>query len=363
MSRRAEVIGAAAGVAAAAGAAGAVALNRTLAKRRHPDLAAISEARVDRSGRVVANDGVGLYYEEVGSLDAPLTIVFAHAFCLRMGEFCFQRRALADHFGDGVRLVFYDQRSHGRSDRSDAEHTSIDQLGQDLAAVLDALVPAGRVVLVGHSMGGMTVMALADAFPELFGSGGRIAGVALISTSAGKLASVTLGLPAVLARLRSPLLPLLLRGARRQSGLVERGRALGGDVAWLVARRLSFGGSNVDPALVGYLATMIAATRIDVIADYYPTVMSHDKIAALPVLAGVQTAIICGDRDVLTPLAHSERIAAELPQAHLVVVPDASHLVLMECPEAVDEVLIGMVEAALADGPPDRSPRRKPRRA
>ena len=47
-------------------------------------------------------------------------------------------------------------------------------------------------MLVGHSMGGMTIMALAEQRPELFAE--RVAGVALISTSAGEVGGA--GLPA-----------------------------------------------------------------------------------------------------------------------------------------------------------------------
>ena len=60
----------------------------------------------------------------------------------------------------------------------------------------------GPVVLVGHSMGGMTIMALAEQHPEWFGS--KILGVALISTSAGELQASTLGLPGLPGRAPPP---------------------------------------------------------------------------------------------------------------------------------------------------------------
>jgi len=58
----------------------------------------------------------------------------------------FQRRDL----GRLGRLVFYDQRSHGASGRSPREHSTIDQLGADLFAVLRTVAPDGPIVLVGH---------------------------------------------------------------------------------------------------------------------------------------------------------------------------------------------------------------------
>ena len=69
----------------------------------------------DRSCVVTTPDGVPLAVREVGPQDAPLTVVFAHGFCLRMGSFHFQRARLSEQWGPQVRMVFYDQRGHGQS--------------------------------------------------------------------------------------------------------------------------------------------------------------------------------------------------------------------------------------------------------
>jgi pimeloyl-ACP methyl ester carboxylesterase len=353
-AKRVGLLGAAAGI-VAAGTAVVLAVDRSSARRRRDSdaVTALRDQPFDRSGRIVADDGVGLYYEEVGAGDAPLTVVFVHGYCLQLGEFVFQRRELATRFGAQLRLVFYDQRSHGRSDRSDPENTSIDQLGRDLASVLDALVPSGPLVLVGHSMGGMSVLALAEQRPELFAStarrrrgsrGPRVVGVALLSTAAGRVATMSLGLPASLARLNEPLVPIVLRSVRKRGDLIERGRALGQEIAWVITRRLSFAGSDVDPATVDYLADMIAATRIEVVADFYQALASHDKLAALPVLKATEVLVLCGDHDLLTPLPHSERIVAALPGSTLVVVPSAGHVALLERPEIVDDALATLIE-------------------
>jgi pimeloyl-ACP methyl ester carboxylesterase len=350
-AKRVGLLGAAAGV-VAAGAAVVLTVDRSSTRRRRDTaaVAALRESRFDRSGRVVADDGIGLYYEEVGPSAAPLTVVFVHGYCLQLGEFVFQRRALVDRFGDRVRLVFYDQRSHGRSDRSEAATDSIDQLGRDLATVLDTLVPRGPIVLVGHSMGGMAVLALAAQRPQLFvrvsgrARRQRVTGVALLSTSAGRIGALTLGLPASLARFNEPVLPFLLRTASRRGDLIERGRALGAELAWVFTRRLSFAAADVDPVTVDYLAEMIAATRIEVVADFYPALVRHDKLAALPVLESVEVLVLCGDHDLLTPLAQSEQMAAALPDAELVVVAQAGHVALLERPEIVTDALLALIE-------------------
>ena len=66
-----------------------------------------------------------------------MTVVFCHGLALNQDSWHYQRRDLADLAEDGARLVFWDQRGHGRSGRGDAEHATIDQLGRDLRAVLD----------------------------------------------------------------------------------------------------------------------------------------------------------------------------------------------------------------------------------
>src|SRR5262249_44663226 len=136
----------------------------------------------DRSSVVTTFDGVELAVREVGPQDARLTVVFAHGFCLRMGAFHFQRARLTEEWGSQVRMVFYDQRGHGCSGEASPDTYTVPQLGMDLEAVLRATVPHGPIVLVGHSMGGMTVLSHARQYPSQYGS--RIVGAALIASAA-----------------------------------------------------------------------------------------------------------------------------------------------------------------------------------
>jgi pimeloyl-ACP methyl ester carboxylesterase len=317
----AVAVGAAAGLAAERYAVGRARLGADAA-RDEP----FFELPADRVRRVVADDGVPLHVEEVGPARAPLTVIFCHGYTQQLAVWHFQRQALAaEKVG---KLVFWDQRSHGRSGRSSAEHSTIDQLGRDLYAVLQAAAPTGKVVLVGHSMGGMTIMALADQHPELFGS--RVVGVSLIGTSTGKMASVTFGLPAVFTGVTRRALPFVTRGMKGRPQLFERGRRLGTDLAFVATRRGAFGSSDVSPSLVEFVEKMTAETPVDVIAEFYDTFVDHDKLDALPVLDAVETLILVGSRDVVTPVDHSRTIAAGLPSAQLVVVEGAGHMVQLE---------------------------------
>jgi pimeloyl-ACP methyl ester carboxylesterase len=349
--KRKGLLGAAVGVVAVGAAAGLAAERYAIGRTRlRPDPDArepFFELPADCSSRVLSEDGVPLHVEQVGPENAPVTVVFVHGYVQEMAVWHYQRQALA---GDNPgRLVFYDHRSHGRSGRGAPETATIDQLGRDLATVLDAVAPRGPVVLVGHSMGGMTIMALADARPELFGS--RIVGVALVGTSTGKLAELTFGLPKALLPVTQRVLPFLTRGMRATPQPFERGRRVGTDLAFVLTRFGGFGDPDVSPAVVQFVEQMAARTPVDVIAEFYDTFTTHDKLAAIEVLREVETLVLVGSKDRLTPVDHSRAMAAVLGReggdnAHLVVVEDAGHMVQLERPALVTLQLRALVRRA-----------------
>lgn len=295
----------------------------------------------DRTYSVITEDGVVLHVEEIGPQNAPLTVIFAHGWTLRLGAWHFQRTALAGRgFGTGksgprARLVFYDQRSHGRSTRATVENVSMDNLATDLKAVIDTAAPTGPLVIVGHSMGGMATMTLAGREPELFAD--RVDGVALISTAASEVSIP--GISKALLGTGSPLVRLVTGVASRYGGVLEKGRSSSRDAVWLVTRVFGFARKDVPGDLVDYLDEMISGTPVEVIAEFLPAVTSVDAAAALPALSDIPTVIICGDADRITPLARSEFIAQALPRAKLVVIPGAGHMAIMEEPGQVNEAL------------------------
>ena len=298
--------------------------------------------------RVVADDGTGLYAEidEVEDSHLPgsgrddrLTIVFSHGFCLNQDIWHFQRQWLRGRY----RMVFWDQRGHGRSETGPAEHYTVDQCGADLRAVLEATAPTGPLVLVGHSMGGMTVMALAGEHPEIVQE--RVLGAGLVATSSGGLGEVHWGLHESLGRLAHRVAPVALVGLTRAPRLVDRTRRIGSDLEQLMVKRYSYA-SDVPPELVRFTAAMIAATPIDVVSAFLPGFDIHDKAEALATLDGIESLVLSGADDLLTPPEHSEAIVRRLPGAEHVVVPDAGHMVMLEHPDVVNLHLGELIERA-----------------
>jgi pimeloyl-ACP methyl ester carboxylesterase len=355
--RRAGLVGAAIGL-ATAGVAVGVAAQRALVRRnrlRTPDLYAdelLGQLPYDESLTVVGPDGVGLYTEVVdptdgieladfpdGGATSEPTLVFVHGFCLDLGAFHFQRKELTVR-GDW-RAVYYDQPGHGRSGSLPAGEYQLPALAGSLRAVIDETTPAGQVVLVGHSMGGMTVLAFAERYPDFFVR--RVAGVVLLATSAGRLGEGTTGLPELIARVGRPLLPLL--GATRLTGgMIDRARRAARDLAWLLTRRYGFGGSQPSEALVSYVERMNSRTTTGTVARYLRALYGHEGSPGLAALRGTPVLMICGELDPITPLALTERMRAHLPGSELVVVPDGGHMVLLEHPEEVNAALLQFLE-------------------
>lgn len=377
--RRAGIAGAAIGV-IAAGAAAGVAIERMTVGRGMRQKARLA---LDASGpygslrglpgKAPADDGTELYYEadevdpDAGGqrrrrlfgrkAPAPVTVIFSHGYCLSQDSWHFQRAALRGL----VRTVHWDQRSHGRSARGAAQAgpdgvpVSIDQLGRDLKAVIDAAAPEGPLVLVGHSMGGMTIMAMAEQFPELVRE--RVVGVAFVGTSCGNLGEVNYGLPVAGVNAVRRVLPGVLKALGSQAELVERGRRATADLFAGLIKRYSFSSKDVDPAVARFAERLIESTPIDVVAEFYPAFVEHDKAESLLIFLEVPVLVLAGDKDLVTPSSHSEAIADLLPDSELVIVPDGGHLVMLEHPEVVTDrladllVRVGAVPAAANVGP------------
>jgi pimeloyl-ACP methyl ester carboxylesterase len=366
--QRAGLLGAVIGVAAAGVAAG-IAAERTLvrhSRRGEGDPFAgvpFGDQPYDEALTVIAPDGTDLYVEIVEPVDGvevdfgedrvPVepTIVFVHGFCLDMGTFYFQRRALDGSYSQrrdrparstGYRMVFYDQPGHGRSGNLESGEYELPALGEALRAVLDETVPEGPIVLVGHSMGGMAIMAFAELHPQMFDD--RVVGVALMATSGGRLEQAKFGLPAIIAKVGQPLLPLVNGATKITGGMVDRARIASSDLAWLLTRRYGFGSARPSPALVSFVEQMNSRTSTETVARYLRTLYTHARYPALVALRATPVLVICGDRDMITPLTHSEEICRHLPDAELIVVRDSGHVVMLEHADEVNSALTRFLE-------------------
>ncbi|MCX4097178.1 alpha/beta fold hydrolase [Nocardia sp. alder85J] len=305
----------------------------------------------DRPDTVLADDGVKLAVRSCGSENAPVTAIFVHGFCNSMESFHFQRRDLEKLWGPRVRLVFYDQRGHGRSDAPGPGSCTVAQLGRDLLAVIDQLAPAGPLLLVGHSMGGMAVLAGVARATEPVAA--RVRAAALLSTAAADVTATGVG-----QLLRSPALDGVRLAAHVAPALVQMGRTTTRQLLRPFLHVSSFHG-EVSPTLSRFTTSMIDRVPVDTMVAFARAVELHDERAALPRLAPLPGLVLGGAHDLVIPFGSSRALAQALPNADLVRVTDAAHMVHLQYPDVVNGALdrlavrarlVGESEGAVARG-------------
>ena len=274
--------------------------------------------------KVVSADGIRINVEidepEPGTSPVP-TIVFVHGVICTLDTWHYQRLALRG----GARMVFMDQRSHGASDVADRESSTIENLAADLHAVVEACTD-GPVVLVGHSMGGMTIMQMAADHPEMFGD--RVVGVMLVSTSSR--------LPLV----SSPAARRIVPFARRAAPLVDWGKGFN---SYSVVRRWGLG-PNAQERHVDMTNEMILRAPTRVLTDFHPMFAALDVRHALEALSHIPTIVVAGTHDSVTPLSHSRRIADGIKGSSLVIFEGTGHMAMFEEHARVSELIGDLVE-------------------
>ncbi len=362
MAGASKAIGFGAAAAAAAGAAAAgVAADRAATERRRLNSLDPDDGFAhppDEVLKVIATDGLNLHVEidTPDGLDPALpTIVLSHGFCLSLRSWVLQRRAFVEA---GYRVVLWDQRSHGESEVSEIENCTIDQLAHDLRAVIDAACPEGPLVLVGHSMGGMTTMAMTRHHPDLVRE--RVIAVAFIATAAGGEGLTDLGFGPLVGRAIGQVGPRLLSHLAPHQRWLAPVRRLGRAVEDVVVDRFSYD-SPVSEGLVRFTADLVLATRFEVMAAFIQAIQTHDELATLAAFVDTEVLVVNGEGDRLTPPHQSEKIVERLPGSEHVIVRDAGHLIMLEHPEIVTGQILALADRAEADVAEGISVRQKPR--
>ncbi|HEX2041632.1 MAG TPA: alpha/beta hydrolase [Acidimicrobiales bacterium] len=290
---------------------------------------------------VTSGDGTRLHAEVVGPERAP-TIVLVHGWCCAVRFWHYQLRDLAGDY----RIVAYDLRGHGRSDRPANRDYSTDALAADLDAVLRACVPPEeRTVVVGHSMGGMSVVAWVGAHPGEVGH--RLAGVVLVDTGTGRLIAESRLLPTIsgLSAVRTAAGRLALRVPVPVPTPPD-------PVGYLGIRSIA-SSRHARPAHVAFCAQMISECPPRVRTAFGVTLGRLDLVHCLRSLV-VPTVVLVGSEDRLIPPPQSRAIADEVPGAALFELPGLGHTAPVEGHEEVTGHIRAVAEATSA-GPRAKS--------
>jgi pimeloyl-ACP methyl ester carboxylesterase len=279
-------------------------------------------------------DGASLALVRAGDPDAPVTVLLLHSYAQ-------DRRVwhkILDILPDAapVQVVAYDHRGHGESGAADATTATVEQLGDDLAEVLERAIPHGLVVLVGHGMGGLVAMTMAARHRLL--AAHRLGALMFLSTSVGWVAE---SLPRPLGRLvqdlHAVLGPRLVGEVHRR---IDKATTIG--LRWLLL------GDDPSPADVRLVAEMVSQHWPDVVALFRPSLDRDNKAVALEVAAGLPVVAMVGEKDRLVPVGHAGRLADAVRHGHAVTVPGAGHMLPLEAVAEIVPRIVAEVRDALA---------------
>jgi pimeloyl-ACP methyl ester carboxylesterase len=277
---------------------------------------------------VIDSHDAGVLYTISRGKGSP--VLFVHGVTLSSRVFAKQ----FDSFpAAGLRAVAFDGRGHGESMLGESGH-SVENLGEDIRSVLEFL-DLRDAILVGHSMGGMAVQSFMVHHPEV--ATARVKGIVLESTAA-----------------RMPM-----SGAYRTRSALERASALVPDFGVLMRQKnlgllLARIGFGEQPYASHVEATrqMLAACSRETTRDATRALLALDLTKSLPRIR-VPTLVLVGTRDAVTPPADSHLIAELIPDAQLVELDGAGHMLMYERTEEVDALIIDFARRCLAENGAD----------
>ena len=321
------------GAAAAAYGVGRFAAARVRAEDDDPDAAWLLDEPVWVSTKLAGFDGgtINVVDHDVPAGTAPtgVTFVLSHGVTLSVRTWLRQLEALPRA---GFRTIAFDHRGHGGSVLGDAGH-SVDNLGDDVRVVLEEL-DLHRVVLVGHSMGGIAVQSFVARAPEI--ARRRVAGLVLLST----LSRAPGGSQA------AQLNQLVARVTRRTP---DTTRLWAGRNVGLLMARVGFG-RDPKPSHVELVRRMMLACPPDTRTAAPRSLIGFDLTRALGRIE-LPTLVIGGTDDVITPLRDSQYIARKVPGARLEVLDGGGHMLMLERAETVDQLLVDFASQLPSDAP------------
>jgi len=326
----------------ATAAAGALTKAAEVRLRRMADAEAgevLSEPLGEKGHYVKSFDGTRIYTEELG--EGP-TLVLVHGWFCNTDMWHYQKKLLAGN----CRLVCFDQRGHRRSECPDCEAFSLETLARDLKAVLDETVTDEGAVLVGHSMGGMSILKYLEMYPEDLGA--RVKAVALVDTSNVPMYETITG-GRMLEPIQESVVEPLFRWITHHPGLADGlKRSLVRTAPFLLATRYLGYGSGASLTQMEYIQEMAGKTSMKGACLAGLGLIENEKEMSLAPLrrSGVPVLIWVGEKDKLTIPEVSIRMKEQLPDADFHLVPDTGHPSYLEEYGLFNEAVVELVGKA-----------------
>ena len=303
----------------------------TYSKNRTPGL-----KHVDRH-TVVDSDGLNIHTYMVGpSENAEATVVFIHGFTLA-AEVYYMQVDYLQTFYPNIKSVLIDARGHGATGQVRPELCTIAGTANDVLAAIHEHAPTGPLILVGHSLGGLTALNLVKRADQALRQ--RIVGMVLVATSIESLS--TQGLPQVLA---SPLADNVKNAVEAAPNDAQKFRQyattfLAPTLATAVFQR------DTNDEVIDFHAAMIHETPLDTFVGFFDDLQEHDELDAAPALEGLDGYVLAGELDDVTPISQADRICEVWPEARLQIAEGAGHMLPLEAPGILNNAIGNILDS------------------
>jgi len=242
---------------------------------------------------------ITLAYDEAGS-GRPLLLI--HGYPLSRKLWAPQLVGLPD----AARIIAPDLRGFGESDAPEGPYT-VDQLADDCAALLDELGVREPVVVGGLSMGGYIALAFWRRHRA------RVAGLILAATRAG--ADSEAG-----------------KAGRDAAAATARAKGSEAIIDGMLPKMLAPSAYAARPEVVAQARRVMDGAPVPGIVGALMAMKHRPDSTALLAEIDRPVLVIHGADDVLIPPSEAEAMFAALPQARLILVPEAGHLLNLEQP-------------------------------
>lgn len=282
------------------------------------------------SGRdhvVFAPDGTRLHVVHRGPADAGTVLVLVHGWA--MGSVFWED--VADELADDHLVVVYDQRGHGRSGDPGIAGAEVEALGDDVQAVLDTVPGDREVVLVGHSMGAMSIVAWAAQHTDE-----RVVAAALFNTGVHGLVAASAATFGRAARPIQPVLQTILTSSLPLGALPAL--TLRGAIGHVAH------GPVADRRAVDRTAMLVCGSQARVRGAFGRSMSAMDLREALCRLE-VPTCVVTGSHDRMTPPPLARALAEGLPDGVLRTMEGAGHQAPLEDPRHAVAVVLDHLAA------------------
>jgi pimeloyl-ACP methyl ester carboxylesterase len=274
------------------------------------------------------SDGATLNVSRHDEPGAVATVILLHGYAC--DHRCWHRvvEVLPKAVEQPIRVLAYDQRGHGSSSRASPRTATMPQLGDDLADIVTGL-SIGPVVLVGHGMGGLAVLAMAARHPSLFTD--RVAGVVLLSTAASWMETSAALTGKLAAELEIILGSRIVRQVRRHVD-----KAVTAGLRWLLF------GEHANADDVRLVADMVNRHWPHTAALFRPELSAIDLEKALSIASDMPRLILTGQRDRLVPATQQTTSIDDAT-----VLPGLGHMLPLEGAAMITPRIVAMVHQAI----------------